>query len=102
AVVFALGWVPAYLFRAESVGAALPMYTPRERVWVWATMAALTTHMSAACISLQFTPTIPPWRAALGVAVFAAGMALWFWGRVLIGPLHVRRMPDDPPSPLRR
>jgi protein-S-isoprenylcysteine O-methyltransferase Ste14 len=102
ALLFALGWIPAYLFRAESVSAALPVYSRAERLWVRASIAVLVIHVSAACLSLSLTPRVDTWRAALGVGVFAAGMGLWLWARVLIGPLRVRRMPDDAPAELRR
>jgi protein-S-isoprenylcysteine O-methyltransferase Ste14 len=102
ALLFALGWVPVYLFRAESVAAALPVYSRAERLSVRASIAVLVVHMSAACISLSLTPRIDTWRTVLGLGVFAAGMGLWLWARVLIGPLRVRRMPDDAPAQLRR
>jgi protein-S-isoprenylcysteine O-methyltransferase Ste14 len=102
ALLFALGWVPTYLFRAESVGAALSVYSRPERLWVRASIAVLVVHMSAACIGLSLTSRIDAWHTALGLGVFAAGMGLWLWARVLIGPLRVRRMPDDAPAQLRR
>jgi protein-S-isoprenylcysteine O-methyltransferase Ste14 len=41
------------------------------------------------------------WRAALGIVVFAAAVAFWFWGRLQIGPLHMRRLPEEAPLQLR-
>lgn len=102
AVFFTVGWVPAFLFRAEAVGAALPHYSASEQHWVRLTVVVLSLHMTVACISVSFTPDIPPWRALLGVLAFVAGIGLWFWGRVLIGPLDVQRLPEEPPLRFRQ
>ena len=102
ALFFTVGWVPVYLFRAEAVAAALPHYSAGEQRWVQLTVAALTLHMTAACATVGFARDIPPWRTLLGVLAFAGGIGLWFWGRALIGPLHVRRLPEEPPLRLRQ
>ena len=34
--------------------------------------------------------------------MFSLGIGLWFWGRRAVGPVRVRRMPDDPPIRFRR
>ena len=38
----------------------------------------------------------------LGLTLFAAAVAFWFWGRMMIGPLRVRRLPDEPPLRLQQ
>lgn len=100
--VFALGWIPFFIFRAEGWTEALPSYRGTERFWVFATPALLATHMTAACVMLNWTPELPLWSAILGVAIFAVAIGFWFWGRALIGPLRVRRLPDEAPLQLRR
>jgi protein-S-isoprenylcysteine O-methyltransferase Ste14 len=102
ALFFTVGWVPAYLFRAEAVSAALPHYSAAEQPWVRLTVASLTLHMTAACVTVSFVRDIPPWRTVLGLVVFAAGIGFWFWGRVLIGPLRITRLPEEPPLRLRQ
>src|SRR5262249_15643460 len=70
--------------------------------WVRTSIGLLVMHMSAACISLSLTNGIDRWHAGLGVSTFSAGMAFWFWARLRIAPLRVRRMPDDVPPTLYR
>lgn len=101
-LLFALGWLPLYVLRVESFADALLIYSREERRWVWLTPALITLHMSASCVTISFTPAIPAWRAVLSVVVFAGGIAFWVWGRVQIGPVRVRRLPDEPPLQLRR
>lgn len=102
AVIFTLGWVPLYLCRAETLWDALPGYTGAERLWVQLTPLVLAAHMTAACITLSYASAIALWAAAVGVLTFAGAVAFWFWGRVLIGPLRVTRLPDEPPLQFRR
>ena len=101
ALFFTVGWVPAFLFRAEAVTVALPHYGAAEQRWVRLSVAALTLHMTAACVTVSLARDIPPWRTLLGVLAFAAGIGFWFWGRVLIGPLRVRRLPEELPLRFR-
>ena len=102
AFIFALGWLPLHLFRAETVTEALPFYDRSERRWVWTSIMLLTAHISAACLTLTLRPPPPAGRCALGVAVFAAGIGFWLWGRTFIGPLGEPRLPEQPPRELRR
>jgi protein-S-isoprenylcysteine O-methyltransferase Ste14 len=101
AVLYTLSWVPLYVFRTETFTAALPTYSGPERLWAWLSRVILTFHMSVACIAMSFVPVVPGWRAISSVVLFAGGIAFWFWGRVLIGPLGLRRLPDEPPPRLR-
>ena len=102
ALIFGLGWLPLYVFRAESVGDALPYYTRSERVAVWCSLIAVTGHVTIACTLLGFSAAVPVWRAILSVSIFAAAIGFWLWGRVLIGPLRTTRLPDQPPHRLRQ
>ena len=98
---FALGWIPFYVFRAESLNAALPFYSRTERLWVRLAPAMLFLHETAACITVSCTPAIPPGSAVLGVATSLTAIAFWFWGRTMIGPLRVRSLPQQPPLRFR-
>jgi protein-S-isoprenylcysteine O-methyltransferase Ste14 len=102
ALWFTVGWVPAYLCRVEEAKDALPHYSAVERRWVWLAMALFGVHMTAACTTVTLTRDISYWRALLALVVFAAGMGFWFWGRLSIGPLRVRRLPDQPPTRFRQ
>ncbi|MBI4517697.1 MAG: isoprenylcysteine carboxylmethyltransferase family protein [Deltaproteobacteria bacterium] len=102
AMVFALGWLPLHFFRAEAVAEALPFYDRRERWWVRFSVTIISLHVSAACVTLSWLPVVPLGRAVLGLTVFGAAIAFWFWGRVQIGPLRRTRLPDEPPHRLRR
>jgi protein-S-isoprenylcysteine O-methyltransferase Ste14 len=101
-VVFGLGWVPLFVFRAEALGESLPSYRGGERFWVLASPVILAVHVTASCLVLTLTPDITAVRAGVSVLVFAAGMAFWLWARATIGPLRIRRLPDQPPERLRR
>lgn len=102
ALFFAFGWAPTYLFRSQSFSAALPHYSAAERFWVGTTALLMSVHMTAACLTVTFTPDIPVWRICLGALMFTAGIGFWLWGRVQIGPLMVRRLPEDPPLRFRQ
>lgn len=101
-ILFGVGWLPLFLFRAEALGEALPSYRGSERFWVLATPVILATHVTASCLLLNRTPTIPVARAVVSVLLFAAGVAFWLWARATIGPVRIRRLPDQPPECLRR
>jgi len=101
AVAFALGWLPLYLYRAESMVDALPYYSAAERRWVVLSPIVVAAHMAIACLLVSIAEP-PAWRVASGLLLFAAGVAFWFWGRVQISPLRVTRLPAEPPTELRR
>jgi len=102
AVAFTAAWALMFLFRVESLPAMLTAYGGTERFWVVATPAILLTHVSAASIALSLAPGVEPPAALAAAVVYAAGVALWFWGRAQIGPLRRRRLPDEPPLRFRR
>ncbi len=101
-LVFALGWVPLYVFRVEARRASLPAYTRSERLWARLAPGALAVHMTGACVTVSVTPAITLWPAGLAITLFAAAVAFWFWGRTMIGPLRARPLPDEPPRQLQR
>ena len=100
-VFFALGWALFYVFRAESRHAALPFYSKTERLWVHLAPAILILHVTAACVTITWTPVIPAASGVLAVAVFVMAIAFWFWGRMMIGPLRTRYLPQQPPRRFR-
>jgi protein-S-isoprenylcysteine O-methyltransferase Ste14 len=100
-VFFALGWALFYVFRAESHHAALPFYSGTERLWVQLAPAILSLHVTAACVTITRTPVIPAASGVLAVAVFVMAIAFWFWGRMMIGPLRTRYLPQQPPRRFR-
>jgi protein-S-isoprenylcysteine O-methyltransferase Ste14 len=66
------------------------------------TPGVLVLHMTSVCLALSLTSDIAWWSAGLGLALFGSAIAFWFWGRRMIGPLRVRRLPDEPPLQLQR
>jgi len=100
--LFALGWLPLFLFRAEGLTEALPSYRGAERFWVTLTPILLALHVSGLCVAVTLLPAIEWYGAVIGLTLFAAAIAFWFWGRVMIGPLRVRRLPDEPPLRLQQ
>ena len=102
ALVFGLGWIPLFAFRAEAWTQALPHYTRSERLWVTLTPVVLAVHMTIVCLAISLITDVPQGSAVLGLVTFFGSVAFWFWGRLLIGPLRVRRLPDEPPLRLQR
>ena len=96
AIVFMIGWLPPYLWRTEPMVQALPAYDSGERYSTLATAIALTVHMAIGCIMLTLHH-VPLLRGLIALAIFGFGIGFWYWGRTLIGPLQVRRMPDELP-----
>jgi protein-S-isoprenylcysteine O-methyltransferase Ste14 len=101
AFLFGLGWIPLYVYRAESIQDALPYYTDAERRWVTLSPGIVGVHSTLACMLVSVSGS-PPWRDGVGIAVFAIGVLFWFWARAQIGPLRVTRLPDQPPTRLRQ
>jgi protein-S-isoprenylcysteine O-methyltransferase Ste14 len=101
-LTFALGWLPLWVFRAEAVTEALPNYSGSERIWVAATPIVLAVHMTCVCAAISRMHVVSSSRAVLGLSLFGVAVAFWFWGRTMIGPLRVRRLPDEPPLRLQR
>lgn len=102
AALFTVGWLPPFLWRTEEIAAALPVYQGGERISTVATAVVLSVHMFAGCLLLTVHPEVPPLRALMACAVFLFGLSFWFWGRKLISPLQIRRMPDEPPLAFHR
>ncbi len=101
-VVFGLGWLPLFVFRAEGLTEALPSYHGAERLWVTLTPIVLAMHVTGMCVAITLAPAIRWGPAAVGIAAFIGAIAFWFWGRMMIGPLRVRRLPDEPPLRLQQ
>ncbi len=101
AVIFTIGWIPVFMYRTEEFTEALPSYSGMERLWSFLTPAALALHCTLAATIAAFAE-VSPWAMALGAAVYATAAVFWLSGRTLISPLHVRRLPDEPPTQLRR
>lgn len=102
AVVFTIGWIPVFVYRTEELSEALPAYRGAERPWSFVTPAVLALHCTVAGVTVSTLDMIPWWAAGIGVAVYGTAVVFWLWGRALISPLHVRRLPDQPPPRLRR
>jgi len=102
AAVFTIGWIPVFVYRTEEFTEALPSYGALERVWSFLTPAALALHCTLAGALLGGLREVPLWAAGSGAAVYGTAVVFWLWGRPLISPLHVRRLPDEPPPRLRR
>lgn len=101
ALVFTLGWVPVFVYRTEAVSKSFPSYDRAERVWSLAAPAVLSLHIAASCFLLSVASPSTG-RILFTGALFAAGIAFWFWARRAISPLTVRLLPDEPPKRLRR
>jgi protein-S-isoprenylcysteine O-methyltransferase Ste14 len=102
AVVYAAGWVLIFVFRVESRRESLPFYGRAERLAVNLAPLVLSLHATAACVLFANEP--PPSGAALTAAgaLYLGAMGFWFWGRRMIGPLRLRRLPQQPPLEFRR
>ena len=102
AALFAAAWIPVFAFRAEDVHASLPFYSTAERFWVRICPVIFALHTTLGTLLVTVNDPLPPLRSLLAAAAVVVGFALWLWARVQIMPLHMRRLPDDPPAALRR
>lgn len=101
-IVFALGWLPLFAFRAETLTAALPHYSAAERLSVYVAPLTVALHVTLACLLVTQETPLAPLRTTAALALFAAALAFWFRARAQIGPLRKRPLPDEPPPVLRR
>ena len=101
-VLFGLGWIPFFAYRAEAIQDALPFYAGAERFWVRATPLIVGAHVTLACALVSVAAALPPLRTALAVALYLGALVFWFRARAQIAPLDRRPLPDDPPPVLRR
>lgn len=101
ALVYALGWVPLFVYRVEAITEALVQYDRLERLAVRLAPLILSLHVTLACLLLNLTRL--EWRPRVIAAfiLWLGALAFWLWGRVLIGPARERRLPDDRPLGFR-
>jgi len=99
---FGFGWIPLFLQRAETLRAALPLYSAGERFWVRLTPAVLAVHVTLACGLVSFTDPLPIGRTIAALALYGGALVFWFRARAQIGPVDRRPLPDEPPPALRR
>jgi protein-S-isoprenylcysteine O-methyltransferase Ste14 len=99
---YALSWVPIHVYRVEEYGKALGSYGPGERRMSRLTPASITLHVALACVLLSLAEPPGGWRLAAAGAVHACGWAFWLWSRTAIGPLRLKRLPEEPPRVFRR
>lgn len=102
ALIYGLGWLPMFVFRAEAVGESMPHYQGVERRWVRITPLVLTIHITACCMTLSVSSPLSRLGLLAGSTAFAMAITFWFWGRSLISPLRQTRLPDDPPLQFHR
>jgi protein-S-isoprenylcysteine O-methyltransferase Ste14 len=102
ALLLAVTWGVVFLFRTESLRGALPVYDRAERFWVVFTPAVLTVHFTIFGVNLTTGGSLAVWRGVVGTLVFLTGIGVWFGGRMAVGPVRVRRLPDEPPLRFRR
>ncbi len=102
ALLLAVAWSAVFFFRTESLRGAFPVYAPAERFWVVFTPVVLTLHFTVFGTALAAAGPVGTWRGLAGALVFLTGIGLWFAGRAAVGPVRVRRLPDEPPLRLRR
>jgi protein-S-isoprenylcysteine O-methyltransferase Ste14 len=101
AIIFTIGWLPPFLWRTEPLAQAFPAYDRDERLSTLATAITLSLHMGVGCVWLTVVD-VPLLRGGLALVIFLFGLGFWYWGRTLIGPLQVRRLPGEPPPALQR
>jgi protein-S-isoprenylcysteine O-methyltransferase Ste14 len=101
-MLFGLGWIPFFAFRAEAMTAALPYYSIQERFWVRAAPLVMALHVTLACAAVSAMAAVPRVRGAIGIGIFAVALLFWARARRQIGPYHRRPLPDDAPPTLRR
>lgn len=93
-LVFSAGWLLVFRYRSEDVRTKLAAASAAEQRWIPLTIVIVSGHVSLAQLLLTLPllgvapePSDPTPRLLLGIAVFALGLALWFWARRSLGPL---------------
>jgi protein-S-isoprenylcysteine O-methyltransferase Ste14 len=102
ALLFTFGWIPIFAFRAETWHVTLPLYARGERFWIVVTPIVIAAHVTLGCLATSAESAMPVWRAVASAVVFVAGVLIWLWGRIAVGPLLRRRVPSESPSEFRR
>jgi len=93
--VFAAGWLLIFRYRSERMTTKLAAATAAEQRWIPLTSVVVSFHISLAELLLTLPlfgaapePTpIEARRWLAGIAVYLAGLALWFWSRRALAPL---------------
>jgi protein-S-isoprenylcysteine O-methyltransferase Ste14 len=100
--VFALGWIPIFLCRSETLRDRLAVVGAGERRWIWLTVGTVSAHVTWVELVLTTAPArvAPPWRLALAIGVFAAGLAWWAWARHRLVAFGRMLDPAAPPPEL--
>jgi protein-S-isoprenylcysteine O-methyltransferase Ste14 len=81
-VIFTFGWIPVFVLRSERFHARRAVATSDGRRAMWNAVAAITVHVTLAEVALTYaTAEIPAVRLALGLAIFAVGLAFWALAR---------------------
>ena len=81
-VIFTLGWIPVFVLRSERFRERRAVASPDERRAMWNAAAAVTVHVTLSEIALTFpSAETPALRLALGLAIFAVGLAFWALAR---------------------
>jgi protein-S-isoprenylcysteine O-methyltransferase len=92
-LLFTAGWIVVFCYRSEEQRTKLSAASAAERLWIPLTTLVISLHVSLAqlLITLPLLGVLPAasarQRLALGLAVFAAGIAWWLWARRALGPL---------------
>jgi protein-S-isoprenylcysteine O-methyltransferase Ste14 len=102
AVGYALGWLPMFVLRVETMSDGMRVYRRGERLAVLLAPAILSLHVTIACVLLSVSPAPSPWRLGLAAACFGSALAFWLWGRAQIGPPRVKRPPGAAPLAFRQ
>lgn len=102
AFVLSVAWLPIFYWRAEDMNKALPSYTSWERFSVIVAPVIVAVHVALSCVVLSRMTRVHTARALLSLALCAGGVAVYLWARRAIGPMRVRRLPDEPPVRFRR
>lgn len=101
-IAYVIGWAVLWVFRVEAHRESLAHYAPTERLTVQLAPIVISIHVTLACVLLGSEPQPSGHALTIAAALFAAAIGFWFWGRRLIGPLLVRRSPEEPPLEFRR
>ncbi|MBI3766868.1 MAG: isoprenylcysteine carboxylmethyltransferase family protein [Deltaproteobacteria bacterium] len=106
--VFSAGWIPVFRYRSEHLTTKLAAASAAEQRWIPITVVVVSFHVSLAqlLLTLPLLGLVPvpavnetP-RFLLGIAIYVAGLALWFWARRSLGPLDRFVDTVNPPTQL--
>jgi protein-S-isoprenylcysteine O-methyltransferase Ste14 len=98
--LFAAGWIPVFALRTEGFNARRAVATSDERRAMWNALLSVAVHVTLCELALHAAGDTAAPRLAIGMAVFAVGLAFWLLARHTLVDYGRVLDPSAPPAAL--